>query len=297
MILKYKILWFEDSHTFVDSLSPRIKAHLESLEFDTNIQINPGSGDVIGLVTEYDPDLILIDYDLGEGSKGDTFLTVIRRNELYTDIVFYSQHTDFLAKVGGLLEGAFFTERNNLYEKTCKIIDLTIKKQQDVNNIRGIIIAETIYLERKIDDFTRRYFGPDEEKRAAFDKILDPTFGALMLSKKCDLINHICKEKIKALTKVSDKAEQTEKVEINIKKSNLEKIMSQFKNIYSDIIEIRDIMAHAEESSESRNTLISRIGKKKTIIVNDEFCKESRRNIKKHSGNLDELTTLFESLP
>jgi len=53
-------------------------------------------------------------------------------------------------------------------------------------------------------------------------------------------------------------------------------------------------MAHTRASPGSKNTLTSYILDNEPIVVDDEFCKNNRKNFKKHSKNLDALIKDFQ---
>lgn len=297
MKLKYNLLWFEDSETYVDSLKPRIEEYLETLGFTPTINVKPNGNDLEEMAEDDELDLILMDFNLNIGSAGDEngniLINKIRDHKLYTEIIFYSALPEFEDAIERRLEGVFFSERRDLFEKAKKIIDLTVKKNQDINNMRGLVIAETIDIEMKMDNFLLTYFGVDDEKKTVFKKVLDPKFDVLTIKNKSDLINKICKERISSLNKKHDELlkEQTkEKEKIREKVECLKKLYDEFKNIEKEIIEVRNILSHTKESEEQKNKLISQINKNETpIVVDDVWCKETRKNIRKHSENLDEI--------
>lgn len=296
MTLKYNILWLEDAPEYIDSLKPALQDHLSELGFEFGLHSAADDTDLIKSITDNDIDLILVDQNLSGKKKGEKLIDAIRQNEIYIDVIFYSQYAGLREKTGEKLEGVFYAERDNLKEKTLKVIDRTIKRQQEINNMRGVIVAETIDIEKKMDTFIMKYFGADNEKKNVIEKVLDPEFEALSPKKKFDLINKICKEKIKSLADLHQKADPEKKDTFQKIKSSIESKKSQFINVYEEIIEVRNIMAHAEESAGSKNTLVSHIRKNEPICVDDKFCKGTRKNIKKHADNLDALIKDFESL-
>lgn len=225
-----------------------------------------------------------MDYNLRSSEKGDELIKKIRSSELYTEIIFYSEDADFEEKIKSeLIEGIYFVRgRGNLIEKVEKVIDVTLKKNHDVNNMRGLVIAETIDLELKMDEIILSYFGSDDEKRQVFEKILEPKFGALTTKKKYDLINKICKARLEML---NNKGENVD---------NISKLYDEFKKIEKDIIEIRNVLAHTSECTEKKNTLISNINKNNTqIYVDFKWCITKRKDIIGHSVNLEELLGHF----
>jgi len=282
MDLKYDILLFEDDSDYVDSIHGLLKDYIDDLGFKLELNVEADGTRLDKLFSSNnDWDLILMDYNLRSSEKGDELIKKIRSHELYTEIIFYSEAHDFEDKIrSDLVDGVYFVRgRNNLLEKVKKVIDVTLKKNQDVNNMRGLVIAETIDIETKMDNLILSYFGrPDDEIRKVFEKILEPNFVGFTTYKKYEFINKICKQR---------------KVTLNEKQedvSYLTKLHDEFKEIENDIIEIRNILAHTVENPDNKNTLISKINKNgTTIYVDYDWCIKTRKAIIKHSKNLDDL--------
>lgn len=285
MDLKYDILQFEDDSGYIISIKKLLEDYLDDLGFKLQLHVEEDGDKLNKLIENDDWDLILMDYNLKSNTKGDELINRIRNNELYTEIIFYSEDSTFEDEIRSkLIEGVYFVRgRDKLVEKVMKIINLTLKKSQDVNNMRGLVIAETIDIEAKMEGLILTYFGLDEEKNNVFKKILDPAFDAISTKKKFDLINKICKERIVSLNKMSEGSP-------NNKLSDIRNLYEEFKKIEDEIINTRNILAHVKESKENKNTLTSTNEKNKTVItVDDDWCRKTRKNILKHSNNLDTL--------
>jgi CheY-like chemotaxis protein len=291
MKLTYTIVWFEDSKEFINSLKSFIEDYLKDLGFSANI-VSRGTGEgSLEVVQEHDPDLLLVDFNLIGSTNGEDIVKRIRENELFVDVVFYAQREGDINKVGKL-DGVFSTERDNLRAKILKIINLTVKKQQDVNNIRGIIIAETIDLERKMETFLAEYFGSgDKMRQSVFERLYDYNHrGALTAKQKFEMTNSIFK---KAIEKMSSELEEAGRQGTNDQtlRLGMEGVQAK-KRIFDDVdklLELRDIMAHWEELQGQRNTLLCRNADGDPIPVDESYCKETRRELNVQSENLELL--------
>jgi len=292
MRLEYNILWFEDSETYVGSLKPRLEAFIEDFGFEPKFTIFPDGSDLPKLLINNSFDIILMDFNLDvepeNGGDGGVLINMIRGQEFYIEILFYSAQSGFREHINPHLDGVFFADRDELFEKSKKVINLTIKKSQDINNLRGLVIAESIDIESKMDEILMSYFGTDDEKDAVFRKIVDHSFNALDFGKKCDLINKILKERIKCLAeKNSDMGDDRN---LKDEMDNLGPLKKEIGGIEKEIIKVRNILAHAEEHPEKKNTLVSKINKtEEEITIDDDWCKEKRKDIRKQSENLDWL--------
>ena len=291
MNLKYNIVWFEDSQDFIDSLKASIEQHLNEQGFLPEFICKKGGEDALKVVEEADADLILVDFDLEQGNSGEAIVESIRKHELYTDVIFYSQHKDYLKEIGQL-EGAFFSEGKDLRGKIPKIIDITLKRQQDVNNMRGVIIAETIDLERKMERYITEYMGlsTDEMRRPVFEKLFDYREHALTFIHKYEMTNRMFK---KVIAKMATDVNVTMSTDPDAQaKTQLLEGLRARKEIFDEfakIIEIRNVMAHWEEVPGERNKLQYRDEDGKSIRIDDAYCKQVRKQLREHSENLESL--------
>ncbi len=290
MNLRYNIVWFEDSRDYIDALTPFIVDYLKDLGFSPNITTRPTGEGSLELVTEKDPNLMLVDFILERG-KGDEIVQRIRDNELFVDVIFYAKNEGSRDQVGKL-EGVFFTERANLREKIPKIINLTIKKQQDVNNLRGIIIAETIDLERKMETFLAEYFGSgDKTKQSVFERLYEYGHpGALTARQKFEMTNSILK---KVIQRMSDELEGASGQGINDQtlRAGMEGVQDR-KRIFDGVeklLQLRNIMGHWEELQGQKNTLLCRNDEGDPIRVDEAYCKQTRRELTIQAENLEFL--------
>lgn len=152
MRLTFNILWFEDTPSITDGIIEPVRDHLHEQGYSLNIveilKDSTGLHEIIQSVNDkrLDVDLILMDYNLAGGEKGDKLIETIRRGELLTDIIFYSEHRGFRDKIG-LLDGIYTTDRDELEEKTILVSDHILKKALDLPNLRGLVMSETSELE------------------------------------------------------------------------------------------------------------------------------------------------------
>ena len=163
MKLKYKILWIEDNPKSIRRDKNKIIEYITDLGFECADTEQEKDIVVINNFDEFerkigyektaDYDLLLVDLDLGKEltkDEGETIIRKIREEKVYAEIVFYSSQYEALqTKLNEhFIEGIFTSSREELADKVESIIDVTIKKVQDVNNLRGLIMAEVAELER-----------------------------------------------------------------------------------------------------------------------------------------------------
>ena len=196
MKLKYKILWIENEQDWVESIEDQIQEYLEDLGFDFEKRLISKEEKNI----DYnDYDLILMDLNLADQPNGAELISKIRELGAYTDVVFYSaMGIDDLRAKGKEkeLEGVYYSGRTpeaSFVKKVKAVIDSTIKKVQDLNNMRGLVMAEVSELDSRMASLIKKYFieKGNDTKTATFKKHLvkdieKATKKKLTESEKCD---------------------------------------------------------------------------------------------------------------
>lgn len=161
MRLKYKILWIENEEDWVDSIYDQIQEHLSDLGFEFEKKLIAKEEESVNY-DEYD--LILMDLNLAEQPNGAELIERIRNLNVFTDIVFYSSiEIDILREKGREknLEGVYYSGRTpekSFVRKVCQVIDSTIKKVQDLSNLRGLVMAEVSDLDSLMDEIILKYY-------------------------------------------------------------------------------------------------------------------------------------------
>lgn len=158
MKIDYKILWFEDRPNDIRSGLESVNSSIQARGFRPNIEIvesvTPEEvnslSDRLSRYNTYD--LIVFDYDLGEGPNGAEVAASLRRR-VWTDMVFYSGKT--VAELRRILfengvDAVFPVHRPNLAEELEMIIEDHVRKICDLNNMRGILIDEICDIERSM---------------------------------------------------------------------------------------------------------------------------------------------------
>lgn len=155
MKLVYRILWIEDQMNSIRARKRIISNYItdvKGFELDIKeIETFQQFKDQIGSESLKNYDLVLVDLNLddNESDDGNKIIEEIRGNDIYTEIIFYSSNYSHLSELlkQNMIEGIFTSERSQIDTKAKKIIDVTLHKIQDVNNLRGLIMAEVAELD------------------------------------------------------------------------------------------------------------------------------------------------------
>lgn len=149
MDINYKILWFEDTDESFETLSRRTERYVNSKNLRCTI-------DRIWGVSDFDMskldlnryEILVVDLRLEDDSRGFDIIQAIRSRNYVNDILFYSaEGVEALEAIMKelRLEGVFITDRNHktFIPKIQLLIDKSIKRSENVINIRGIVMDET----------------------------------------------------------------------------------------------------------------------------------------------------------
>lgn len=173
MKIKYNILWVENDRDWLESIAYEIKEFVEDLgfKFSYDIAIDKSG---IGDYNKYD--LILMDLNLESEPTGDKIIQEIRNLNIYTDVVLYSASGISAIRTAGHekeLEGVYYSGRNEILfmEKVRGVIMTTIRKTQDLTNLRGLVMAEVSELDVLMGDILSIYLNSAENLKKFHAKV------------------------------------------------------------------------------------------------------------------------------
>jgi CheY-like chemotaxis protein len=294
MNLAYKILWFEDEKDFVDSYTPDLQDYVEELGFkfiQPHIEKDNSNSDTIDF-SEYD--LILMDYKLSDGDKGDVIINKIRELDVYTEIVFYSasEMKELRAAIHDKeLDGVYCANRGEGFlPKVKDIIRLTLKKVLDLNAMRGIVMAVVSDFDEKMLSIISAYVNTIDENNA----------NAFLSKRKNKLLTSIDDKRTKIDNEQLDTfyknwnfdATHKWRAVLSIVKLVIPELAEKTKQYKPEIIDNRDHLAHVTEVDDPSGN-----GQKclayGDFIFNDESCRKILTTLKEHEKNLDKILNHF----
>lgn len=290
-MLDYNIIWFEDNKDTIKLLEPGFKEHLFELGYELELIDQADDSNLSQLLKDYDTDLILVDQNLAKSVKGNELIKKLRITlELYTEVIYYSGVEEFTHD-SYPLEGVYFATRETLRIKTINLIDYTVKRKENIKNIRGLFIAEAIDLSNKMKEIIAKILNLDGESKAFFmDKIIQEQEFSDYLKYK--IINRFMNDKTAKLNEKYSSMSNSDKNRKIIKSEmdEVKEINDLFKSYDKEVIAIRNGLAHGIISDDKKKCII---WKGKEIIYDDERCKETRKTFLKHSENIDKIIKLL----
>ncbi|MDX3960470.1 MULTISPECIES: response regulator [Aliarcobacter] len=308
MKLIYKILWIEDQMHSIRGKKRVISNYIENekgFELEIKyIETFQQFKDEIGFDSLKNYDLLLIDLNLDddESADGNKIIESIRNNNIYTEIIFYSSHYENLLTLlkENVPEGIFTSERKQIDTKAKKIIDVTLHKIQDVNNLRGLIMAEVAELDRIKKNIIQKF---NKEADSDFKKyIKEDVFSKI----KDDLTSLKCLVKV-VESEFSHDEINLEELQNNffydsfkksrtvnkIKSKKCNEIDFKHEDYRKDVIAKRNVLAHQKEEEDSDGKFLLYPNGNR-LEFTEEHCIQIRKDIKKYKNLLEQISNKLD---
>jgi hypothetical protein len=305
MNLDYKILWFEDIQSSFNAKKRLVKRVVEDLGFVFPEPRNEINDDNLEEIDFKIYDLIIADLNLANGEKGSTILNTIREKGIYTEVVFYSsQGEDYVRNElrNFQIDGAYCADRadDDFIDKVSHVIETTVKKVQDLNNMRGLIMAETSDIDKTMFEIITKVL--EKNTGGISEKLIASIFenvNSKVTEKKdkFDKYNGKRVEKILADNVMFDTSEKIKAVQLIIDIID-HKVTSPYKNdgfktSYSEITKKRNLLGH-ETHAPVDGKIIVGTGEH-AFEFDDEFCVNMRKRVRKYGNDLEMLLQLIIS--
>jgi len=293
MRIKFYILWFENEPTWVDGKIEDIKEIIEENGFEwVEPTICKKEEEFNG---DYDRfDMILVDYRLVDGGRdGQTGADIISkiREDCFSNIIFYSQNGEAVLRkeiAHKNLDGVFCADRSDFLDKFENVFLSYIKKIEDINNLRGLVMAETADLESITEDIIELYDNIDCPKKR---EIVKQTIDEILKNVNKD------REFVESMDESSQLIDLLKKLNFFRKSLTTHRINkrcispSDFKHelFNNEIIVKRNLLAHVTERKAEGKVVLE--SKNESLIFSQEEAKKIRKDILKYKSELESIRT------
>lgn len=332
MDLNFRIIWFEDVDEWYNTLSRRLSRYISNKNLKVKIDRIKNAKDFS--LSDYhiqNYDLLIVDYELEKVYKDDSEQTIygsevidiIRKNKFVNDILFYSSHGfDVINQVmrNEGLQGVFVADRDNgeFIEIAHLLIDKTIRRTENLINIRGIVMDTTSDFDNKIRDLISilwKFLG--EKEKTVADKIqkkilLDNKNSAEKLCAKYEVINSTNIDELlnqRELTAyrqarllswcIDANDEMKENLYNIIGKHALPEELSQANSFFElyrkNIITYRNALAHIKNSPEGEGTYYIGEIEGEQVPFDKQLCDKLRNTLIRYENILNEMYSYIES--
>lgn len=298
----FKILWFEDEVFWYNMERLRINVILQEHYLTPQIVRKNGDDFDIAELTGNDYDLILMDYKLAEGTTGDTIVSAIRKNNILTDILFYSSEEQnmlvAISKEMPPIDGVYLTKRDYTIftEKVRNLISKIVKRSEDLVNLRGFVMDGSSDFEVRIQEILNIVWHKfDESEKDVLEKAVQKTI------KRNENRDQKTKQKVLAENPTfpaavnsihffshSDRLYLLEKViKILLENYNLtaEEEFSSFKSNYEEeISHYRNALGHRKSTDD-----VIELTKGNFIPIDEELHQKMRKNLTRYNHLIEQL--------
>lgn len=292
MRLNFCVLWVENDNEWAESIREEIEEAIQDFGLRPELHIVPKGDDAIGYKGY---DLILMDLALADGKSGDEVISKIRSLEIFTDVVFYTASGVAAVKDKARsmdLEGVYFADRNQVsfIRKIKEIINASVRRLQDLVNLRGVVMAEVSELDSLMELIVTKYFQSKEtleefHKHVSSDR--EKSIKKLLVEVDCEKKCYISwkDHTINDILKQLDSSQKARAIKIVVE--NLAKTTGDFAqylktNFYEEynkaIISVRNNLAHCVETKNEDGSIILKTRKGDIVYGNAEIV-EIRKNI------------------
>ncbi len=308
MKLSYKILWVDDQiEDYIEmGIKSELEMYIDTLGFIPTVECFENGNVAEESIKTIKYDLILSDYNIeGANEQGDVLIQKIRDGGVFTEVLFYSAQSNFDTIAKNL-----YRDRVSFYsligdesfkgfrEKAYKLIDHTVSKLQELNNIRGLVMSETSELDNSVEEIIFSFLSKENEesgklKAYIVESIISSAKGNLKNAEKINELN--ATEIVKSRLFDADKKSRTVNKILELLKIEEKQFNDFHKNYKIDVLDTRNDLAHAKSDTIDgiEYLIISRKDGEHPIKFNQEHCVQIRRNLRKHSDLLRSIREII----
>lgn len=300
MKLNYYILWVEDDDSWYKTTSELFKDTIIDFGFNPIIERKKNLDEVIDEIVKTGLkkfDIFLIDFKLRNSKDGDSIVEHVRSSNIFTDIIFYSSDKQSIIDSikEHLFEGVYHSDRKELEDKFEKVFKTTIKKIEEINSMRGLIVGETSELDALIEDHLIFYTQSPFIDKFNIEKFLNDKIFVKLEEKLSFLKSEFSNIGLTGLLPHMEAIRKWELLRGILKvnkdhKSYISEFLPVNAKYQDDVIEIRNKFAHAQVivKDDGKEVLKALIGDKHFEFDDDSF-KKIREDLINHRNSLIKL--------
>lgn len=156
--MKFRIIWIDDSQSWVNSVTENMIEAFTEAKFDPIIEkFTEVNNAVHEAISNNYLDLLVIDCNL-PGINGNQFIIELRSKRCFSHIVFYSQDASNLALLQSDSHFSHVTPREDFSSVIELVADQAYRKYNHPAFMRGLLLSEFIDLESLLDDLISQCF-------------------------------------------------------------------------------------------------------------------------------------------
>lgn len=285
-MLKYKVLWIDDNLEAAEVKAEGIREFLEDEGFMFEPIFREDEENINQFLDDPELDIIITDFN---GIDVEELIKKVHSLPKYIDFVLYSENPppEFY-EAARSISGIYSCTREDVEDTIRKVIQSTVRRTQNVNNMRGIVISEGIDIENQVEEIIVKYF---DDKGDLAKKVLEKE-GVCDFGKKIAFLNSILKKIVKDYNKkISTEKDPDVRDKLGTQTTMLQSLYNIAKKLSDEVMKTRNVLAHVEQKVGNDNVpyLKSMYKEYEDIKADSEWYKNTRKDLHKHSENLTSI--------
>lgn len=297
MKLSFSVLWFDDTEDYFDSLDiDPLKKEIEDWGFEPNIELVTNPEKFASFAPYEKIDLIVVDRNLESYGEGQDFIANLRNHAVYTEVIFYTAGNS-----SGLwdairekeLEGVFVSNRSAVLQKIYKVGRQSIRKILDLENMRGIVMAEVGELDHLLENILTVGITvlPEEIQKNIFKSF----------HKEAHKQNQAFGERLKEFSEMPELKNMLDMCDSNKKWENFNRLWKNHEKLKTrekigdyklEVLDIRNILAHGIPQPTTNGNLFKH--RNKEFLFNDDASNNLRKTILKYKNDFSVIFSLLQ---
>ena len=296
--MTYSILWFDDRRDYLDSIDQdALQKTIMGWGFIPKLVLIDDPADFIAHKPFREFDLIVVDYNLGENQPhGEEFIRSIREHNVLTEVVFYSANPakDLWDAIRAKeLEGIYVSGRDTVVSKIERVAQHSLHKVLDLNNMRGLIMAELGDLDLKFDSLLELGWSSlEDEGRAYVAKRFLASATEQLDSRRAEIDTCASAPTMDGIKALSDSSKRWDNL-IRLQKKNPKLSSVTMPPFASDLLFPRNCLAHGIPRKEGTDLIFTFSGR--DFVYNEQSGAKLRQVIIAYGEHLRNMESLLQN--
>jgi hypothetical protein len=298
MRMTYSILWFDDRRDYLDSIDQdSLEKTIKGWGFIPKLVLVDEPADFIAHKPFRGFDLMVVDYNLGDNQPhGEEFIRSIREHNVLTEVVFYSANPakDLWDAIRAKeLEGIYVSGRDTVVSKIERVAQHSLHKVLDLNNMRGLIMAELGDLDLKFDSLLELGWSSlEDEGRAYVTKRFVASATEQLDSRRKEIDTCASAPTMDGIKALSDSSKRWDNL-IRLQKKNPKLKGVTMPPFASDLLFPRNCLAHGIPREEGTDLIFTFSGRE--FIYNEQSGAKLRQTIIAYGEHLRSMESLLRN--
>lgn len=272
--MKLKIIWIDDSTTWVRSVKADVEEALKQEGFTLEINEYQNTDEAYVAIFDSYVDLILVDCNLPGQDNGDQFITRLRKNRCFAHIVYYSEDVTNLATVKADKYFQHTSPRADITNTLEEVSEQMYRKYHHPAFMRGMLLSEFIDLENLMEGLIASFF--KQEADFFKENIIYKGSESFSFSTKQKFISRMLKH---------------EKLTADIK-AKADVINFTSKQFDEKILKSRNVLAHAYPAYDEVSGVIKLMSNIKEVAFTSEWFHQTREDIHLFKNKIKDISSL-----